>query len=336
MDHDTSTGDLLSNSTPTDNDVTDTAGTPDRSSTECAPNTICIGDRPCTLTRTSSGMPTRTTGPTDPPAPVPNTAPVAGDDGPFTLEAGASVDIAVAALLANDQDADGDALALGTVSASGGSVVRLDVGGTDTIRFTADDTAGAASLTYTVSDGRGGSDTATVALEVTAPPPPDDPVDPPVENPDAIALLDAPQVFDGTSAVVVDHDAAFETDSGAITITFQAASTDGRQGLFSKDSSGYDDGGHLTLTIENGILRLRAQTTDQSFDIQGGAVTAGSVNTVTAAWADGTLSLSLNGTEIGSMLKSLRGIGVALFITPVPPAGATPPRRAHRRTTLSM
>ncbi|MEL7471632.1 MAG: G8 domain-containing protein, partial [Pseudomonadota bacterium] len=93
--------------------------------------------------------------PSDPPAddPAPNTAPVAGDDGPFTVEAGASIDIAVAALLANDQDADGDALVLGTVSASGGTVERLDVGGTDTLRFTADagTGAGTASLTYTVS-----------------------------------------------------------------------------------------------------------------------------------------------------------------------------------------
>ncbi|MEO1495416.1 MAG: G8 domain-containing protein, partial [Pseudomonadota bacterium] len=61
----------------------------------------------------------------------PNTAPAASDDGGFSIEAGQSLDIAVADLLANDSDADGDALSLALGAITGGSAERLVVNGTD-------------------------------------------------------------------------------------------------------------------------------------------------------------------------------------------------------------
>ncbi|MEO1495405.1 MAG: Ig-like domain-containing protein, partial [Pseudomonadota bacterium] len=100
-----------------------------------------------------------------------NTAPVATNDSGFSIEVGQSLDIAVADLLANDSDADGDALSLALGAVTGGSAERLVVNGTDTIRFTAD-AAGTAQFTYTASDGQGGTDTATVTVEVNAPTPP--------------------------------------------------------------------------------------------------------------------------------------------------------------------
>ncbi|MFG1311988.1 cadherin-like domain-containing protein, partial [Xanthobacter tagetidis] len=73
--------------------------------------------------------------------------------------------IPAAELLANDGDLDGDALSVtGFGGASGGTLVYS--GGTFT--FTPDaDFNGPASFTYTVSDGKGGTDTATVAVSVT-------------------------------------------------------------------------------------------------------------------------------------------------------------------------
>ena len=95
-------------------------------------------------------------------APV-NTAPVALDDTVGTGH-GAAVTLAAAALLGNDSDADGDTLSLTSVSAAvGGSVVLAN--GTVTFTPTAG-FAGTAGFDYLVADGRGGSDTGHVTVNV--------------------------------------------------------------------------------------------------------------------------------------------------------------------------
>lgn len=86
--------------------------------------------------------------------------------------------IAASSLLANDTDADGDTLTIqsvqgaenGTVSLSGGSVIFTPFA----------NYSGPASFTYTISDGKGGTDTAKVYLSVV-------PVnDAPVARPDSV------------------------------------------------------------------------------------------------------------------------------------------------------
>ena len=77
-------------------------------------------------------------------------------------------------VLANDSDKDGDALTITTVSAPGKGTAVISGG---KIVYTANaNTCGGAvdSFTYTISDGKGGSATATVAVTInnTAPPPP--------------------------------------------------------------------------------------------------------------------------------------------------------------------
>ncbi|MBI5165443.1 MAG: cadherin-like domain-containing protein [Magnetospirillum sp.] len=93
-----------------------------------------------------------------------NDAPVAGADAAAT-DAGTPLAIAVADLLANDSDVDGDTLAVQSVQdAVGGAVSLAD--GVVTFAPTAG-FSGAASFTYTVTDGNGGVATQTVAVEVT-------------------------------------------------------------------------------------------------------------------------------------------------------------------------
>jgi len=95
----------------------------------------------------------------------PNTAPTATDDAATTVQ-GTPLSIDV---LANDTDADGDDLAIaGTTAAAGGAVTVLE-DGTLTYAPTSG-FVGTDSFEYTVSDGRGGSATATVTVEVTAGP----------------------------------------------------------------------------------------------------------------------------------------------------------------------
>ncbi len=97
--------------------------------------------------------------------PSTNTSPVANPD-TKTTEENTSVDIDV---LANDTDVDSDTLVLSVVpssSAQGGIVVK---NGNGTIRYTPLlSFNGNDSFQYTVSDGKGGVDTATVTVNVTA------------------------------------------------------------------------------------------------------------------------------------------------------------------------
>ena len=102
------------------------------------------------------------------PPPPANAAPVAGDDSASTAE-DAPVSVSV---LGNDTDADGDPLSVAAVTQPANGVASIEG---STVRYEpAANYNGADSFTYTVSDGRGGSDTATVSLAVT--PVPDAPV----------------------------------------------------------------------------------------------------------------------------------------------------------------
>ncbi|WP_449360881.1 cadherin-like domain-containing protein [Alishewanella longhuensis] len=72
--------------------------------------------------------------------------------------------ISAAALLANDTDVDGDTLTIQSVQgAVNGNVVMVNG---DVIFTPSSNYAGPASFTYTISDGKGGTDTATVSLSV--------------------------------------------------------------------------------------------------------------------------------------------------------------------------
>lgn len=96
-----------------------------------------------------------------------NRAPTAGSDSGFTVKGGAVLTIDDAVLLANDADADGDALSITAVSGASHGTVRLGANGDVIFTPTAGYTGGA-GFSYTVSDGRGGTATAGVSLSVTA------------------------------------------------------------------------------------------------------------------------------------------------------------------------
>jgi hypothetical protein len=98
-----------------------------------------------------------------------NRAPTAGADGGYSLTQGASLVIPVAALLANDQDPDGDAFTLTGVSAANGGTVAYDALA-QTVTFTAGaDVTGPAGFSYQITDARGGTAEAAVSLNVQTP-----------------------------------------------------------------------------------------------------------------------------------------------------------------------
>ncbi len=107
---------------------------------------------------------------TEPPV---NNPPVAEGDGAisgdpdFTLELGETLVIPFERLLANDTDPDGDDLTIIAVERQRGGDVAI-VG--ETVEFTGTGAFPGALFTYTVSDGKGGTDTAGVFLNVLDPP----------------------------------------------------------------------------------------------------------------------------------------------------------------------
>ena len=96
------------------------------------------------------------------PSDTPNTPPDAVDDGASTLE-DTPVDMDV---LANDSDPDGDPLSVNTFSQGAKGTVTQNSDGT--LRYSPDaDVNGSDSFGYIISDGRGGSDSATVSVSIT-------------------------------------------------------------------------------------------------------------------------------------------------------------------------
>ena len=114
----------------------------------------------------SGSSPVPPTTPTDPVAPSgpTNTAPQAVDDNGFETEFETPISLNIQELLANDTDADGDALSITSVQNANGASVSLN--GT-TILLTPDDGfSGEAGFDKTVSDGNGGFSTSRASVTV--------------------------------------------------------------------------------------------------------------------------------------------------------------------------
>jgi hypothetical protein len=156
---------------------TTTTQPPTTTSTSAPPPTTSTTEPPTTTTSTTEPPTTTTTEPTTttteptttttaaPPPPV-NNVPVAIDD-VLSVAAGASGSIDV---LANDTDADGDALTLVTVdtSAVDGGTVTMAPDGTITYAA-APGATGTDTVIYTVADGAGGVTQGSLTITVAGP-----------------------------------------------------------------------------------------------------------------------------------------------------------------------
>ena len=102
--------------------------------------------------------------------PDPNQSPTANDDSGFSVGKDGTLSISFAALLANDTDPNGDPLTVTAVGNPTNGTVTLDTQ-TGNVLFTPNaGYSGPATFSYTVSDGRGGTDSANVAVTVVPDP----------------------------------------------------------------------------------------------------------------------------------------------------------------------
>jgi VCBS repeat-containing protein len=94
-----------------------------------------------------------------------NDAPVAADDALTIAEDSSATAVDV---LANDTDPDGDSRTVTAVSQGANGAVVISAGGTGLTYAPKPNFAGADTFTYTIEDGKGGTDTASVSITVTA------------------------------------------------------------------------------------------------------------------------------------------------------------------------
>ncbi|HSK31819.1 MAG TPA: Ig-like domain-containing protein, partial [Candidatus Limnocylindria bacterium] len=222
-----------------------------------------------------------------------NTAPVANDDTAGTQQ-GAPVTIKV---LANDSDGDGDTLAVASVGKAAHGTVKLNADSTAATYTPAAGFTGNDSFTYAVSDGRGGTDTAHVTVNVAAA------IPAPGTTPAPLLASEA-QTFNGTkgAALVLPHQQAYEVADGTLDVTFTADAVSGRRGLFSKDAINFGTGGHFTIQIEDGALVVRIQSQTQSFTVTTArdAIEAGHQHHAAITFGSEGLKLYLDGVLTGT------------------------------------
>ncbi|MFB3112225.1 MAG: LamG-like jellyroll fold domain-containing protein, partial [Gemmatimonadales bacterium] len=111
--------------------------------------------------------------------------------------------------------------------------------------------------------------------------------------------------FGGEAAgqyVVVPHHDDYLLDSGTISLwanidEFPNPGSDSQHGLFSKDSSGYDTGGHLTLrALSDGSIQTRMQSATTSYTIaSAAAIPATTWAHIAFSWGTGGMKLYVDG-----------------------------------------
>ena len=204
--------------------------------------------------------------------------------GPATDE-DAALTIDDATLLANDTDADGDTLTISAVdatSANGASItlnndgtISYDPTGSATIQALGDDETLEDTFTYTISDGNGGTDTATVTVVVAG-----------VNDAPTVTAIDVGTVSEDDAVQTIDLLAGTSDvegdDLSAINITVTdengdaVAFTDIGNGTISIDPDQFSD------VLDNGDSR----TVTVSYDVSDGTDTTPNTATLVVTGAD--------------------------------------------------
>ena len=116
--------------------------------------------------------------------------------------------------------------------------------------------------------------------------------------------------FDGIDDYVeIPHAAAMLADEGTVAFWFRTPQLMTTQGLFSKDSTGFDTGGHLTLRLIGGKVNARLQSTTQSHTIEASTVTGIKWTHVAFSWGASGMSLYVNGRLEATDTEYTGGLG---------------------------
>lgn len=110
--------------------------------------------------------------------------------------------------------------------------------------------------------------------------------------------------LDGTDDYIeIPDDPSFQLTEGTISIRFNVDNLDGDQTLVSRDSSGFDGGGHIHVWVrDTGAVRVRMQDTDTSYEFSSGSglVSPGSWHHMALSFGADGARLYLDGVEVAS------------------------------------
>jgi cysteine-rich repeat protein len=102
--------------------------------------------------------------------------------------------------------------------------------------------------------------------------------------------------FSGTNYEEIAHEDAFLIDDGTVAFWFNAENVNAVQGLLSKDSTGYDTGGHLSISIESGKIEGRLQgTTGDNYVLTTTTLTSNNWHHIALIFGSDGLKLYLDG-----------------------------------------
>jgi Ca2+-binding RTX toxin-like protein len=104
--------------------------------------------------------------------------------------------------------------------------------------------------------------------------------------------------FDGSNDFIeIAHSDDFLLDNGTLQLSFNADDVSGSQGLFSKDSSGYDTGGHFSVYLDGSTLSVRLQSASGDYNLSSSGIQAGQWYNVAVSFGDDGMKLFVNGSE---------------------------------------
>ncbi len=101
---------------------------------------------------------------------------------------------------------------------------------------------------------------------------------------------------DDEGYVEIPHSDDFLLDHGAVSLWFKTPNTDGRHGLFSKDSSGYDTGGHLDIHFHDDHVHARLQSATWSYELLSPVIAANEWHHVVVSFGAGGFKLFVDGS----------------------------------------
>ncbi len=197
-----------------------------------------------------------------------NDAPVAVADSASTNE-DTPVAITAATLLSNDTDADLPANTLSVIGVGGPVNGSVSLNGT-TVTFTpTTEFGGAASFTYTISDGAGGLSTATVTVNVAA-----------VNDNPAITSATTASVAEGATAVLTATATDVDLPAQTLTFTIVGGADQARFGITSGGSLTFNAAPDFETPLDAGANNVYDVTVQVS-DGAGGTATSAIAVTVT-------------------------------------------------------
>lgn len=100
--------------------------------------------------------------------------------------------------------------------------------------------------------------------------------------------------------IEIPHSDDFLLDHGAISFWFYTHNENLVQGIFSKDSSGFDTGGHIDISIINERVRVRLQSATAGYHLVSPFIDDHVWHHVVVSFGAGGLRLFFDGTEVDS------------------------------------